>query len=209
MNHFYAKSSRPMAADGDDRPSAKIVLLGATMVGKTTLINRLTNGDFDSSSQVTVGSCYSSRVTEVGATRITLQIWDTAGQERFKTLVPMYFRGAAAALVVYSVVDATSFRDVAFWAARVKEDSNSAPTLFLIANKTDLPQRQGIIAAGQDAATTHGAEFYEVSAASGIGLDEMIQRVAEVALASTEKKRAATIVNIKDGPRIKKTRRPC
>jgi small GTP-binding protein len=196
-----------MAAD--DLPSAKIVLLGATMVGKTTLISRLTNGDFDPSSQVTVGPCYSSRVTEVGATRITLQIWDTAGQERFKTLVPMYFRGAAAALIIYSVVDATSFRDVAFWAARVKEDSNSPPTLFLIANKTDLPQRQVSVADGQDAAKTHGAEFYEVSAASGVGLDEMIQRVAEVALASTEEKKAATVIKIKDGPPPKKTKRPC
>jgi small GTP-binding protein len=203
-----------MKGDDGEMQFAKIVLLGATMVGKTTLVSRLTAGEFDDNIKPTVGACYSCRVTDVGATRIKLQIWDTAGQERFKTVVPMYFRGAAAALIVYSVVDANSFRDVDFWATRLKERSDRPPALFLIGNKIDLPEREVSTAAGQDAAKAHGAEFYEVSAASGIGLEEMIQRVAEVAVARADEKSApidasTTVVVIKDHPKRKTTRRFC
>jgi small GTP-binding protein len=165
----------------DACPSAKIVFLGATSVGKTTIVTRITSGEFDPSIKPTIGACYASQTFTVGGNKIKLQIWDTAGQERFKTLVPMYYRGAIAAVICYSLVDSSSVKEVEFWINSVKAGHSSDPKLFIVGNKLDLEDgRQVPRAEGEKLAAKNSAEFFEISAQTGVGVGELFDRIAEV-----------------------------
>jgi small GTP-binding protein len=89
-----------LASDGGDR----VVIIGDSMVGKTCLIARLCGDPFDAEPQPTVGACWIAYAHEFRGGRISLQNWDTAGQEIYRSLGPLYYRGAEGAMVVYSNV---------------------------------------------------------------------------------------------------------
>ncbi|OHT06020.1 small GTP-binding protein [Tritrichomonas foetus] len=188
-----------MSAKPDAIPEAKVVLLGTTMVGKTSIVTRVTSGEFDPSIKPTIGACYASKSFDVNGKTVKLQIWDTAGQERFKTLVPMYYRGAKVAVIVFSVVDAASLNEIDFWATGVKAGASPAPLLFVIGNKIDLVDERTVTEEqGQEVAKKHGAEYFEISATTGTNIDKMIARVAEVALAQVKDEQPQTsVVTIK------------
>ena len=167
----------------DGIPEAKVVLLGATMVGKTSLVTRFTSGEFDPSIKATVGACYASKVVQVDNETVKLQIWDTAGQEKFRTLVPMYFRGAKVAILVFAVNDVDSQKDVTFWANSVKQGTAQMPTLFVVGNKIDLTDSRTVSTeSGKETALEVGAEYIEASAKDNTNLDELLKKVARAAL---------------------------
>ena len=167
----------------DGIPEAKVVLLGATMVGKTSLVTRFTSGEFDPSIKATVGACYASKVVQVDNETVKLQIWDTAGQEKFRTLVPMYFRGAKVAILVFAVNDVDSQKDVTFWANSVKQGTAQMPTLFVVGNKIDLTDSRTVSTeSGKKTALEVGAEYIEASAKDNTNLDELLKKVARAAL---------------------------
>jgi small GTP-binding protein len=161
---------------------AKIVLLGAASVGKTCMICRAVSDEFDSEMPNTIGACFTAKEMSVADSVINLQIWDTAGQERFRTLAPMYYRGSIVALLVYSIVDEASLQDVRDWAEEMKTQTDAMPFLFVIGNKCDLfEERVVAIEKGEAVAKELNAPFFEVSAKSGRGIDELFVRVAEEA----------------------------
>ncbi|EAY00622.1 small GTP-binding protein, putative [Trichomonas vaginalis G3] len=169
------------AAEGT--PEAKIVLLGATMVGKTTLVTRFITGEFDQSIKSTVGACYASKVVPIDGESIKLQIWDTAGQEKFKNLVPMYFRAAKVAILTFSVCDPESADEVIFWSNNLKQNTPGVmPALFVVANKIDLPDRKVPTEKGQQIAEEVGGEYVEVSAKDGFNIDNLLQKIGQAAL---------------------------
>lgn len=163
-------------------PEAKIVLLGATMVGKTTLVTRFTSGEFDPSIKATVGACYASKIVPVDNETVKLQIWDTAGQEKFKNLVPMYFRAAKVAILTFSVGDTESSEEVIFWSNNLKQNTTVMPTLFVVGNKIDLPDRTVSEEQGRKIAAEVGGEYIEVSAKDGINIDKLLNMIAQAAL---------------------------
>ena len=167
---------------------AKVVLLGTTLVGKTTIVTRATTGNFDSSIKPTVGACYASRVFQLPEGTVKLQIWDTAGQERFKTLVPMYYRGSRAAIIVFSVADPASFEEVEFWARGATSACTTAPAMVLVGNKTDLVHERCVSQdQAREMASRINARYFEVSALDGTGVEEMFGYVADVALQNVKK----------------------
>ena len=192
-------------------PEAKVVLLGTTMVGKTSIVTRVTSGEFDPSIKPTIGACYASKSFEVGERTVKLQIWDTAGQERFKTLVPMYYRGAKVAIIVFSVIDQASLAEIEFWANGVKAGASPPPILVIVANKIDLEAERVVSEAqGKEVAQKWNAEYFEVSATTGANLDKMINRVAEIALSQVkEDKTETTVVTIKHEKGGKKSGKCC
>ena len=171
----------------DSMAEAKVVLLGATMVGKTTLVTQFTSGEFDPSIKNTVGACYASKVVPVGDESVKLQIWDTAGQEKFKTLVPMYFRGAKVAILVYSVIEENSLKEVQFWAESVKQGTSQLPAFVVVGNKIDrIDERKVPSDNGKEMAEQIGAEFIEVSAKDGTNVKDLLDIVGAKALAAAK-----------------------
>jgi Ras-related protein Rab-5C len=121
----------------------KTVLLGACGVGKTSLIDRHVRGIFNSASDSTIGASFCTNTVNTSFGNITLSIWDTAGQERYASLIPMYYRYAQIALVVFDLTDIESFDRAKHWIHMVEDSMSRNHTestgtkIILIGNKKD------------------------------------------------------------------------
>ncbi|OHS96396.1 small GTP-binding protein [Tritrichomonas foetus] len=167
----------------EEEQEIKIVLLGQTSVGKTCIVNYFINGQYDSSVAPTLGASYASKTFKVGDVQVSMQIWDTAGQERFRVLAPMYYRGAQVAIIVYSIVDESSFTEIDYWTNSLKENTEGNVTIFLVGNKADLQEIRMILEeSGQNKAESLKAMFFETSAVTGNGIDDLFMVCAKKCL---------------------------
>ena len=102
-------------------------MLGQSGVGKTCIVNKYVKGTFNSGVEATIGSNYSSKTETVKPegvatpVKVMLQIWDTAGSEQFKSLTPIYYKGAHAVCLVYDSTSAESFEGLDFWVKELDE----------------------------------------------------------------------------------------
>jgi small GTP-binding protein len=110
---------------------------------------------------------------------IELNLWDTAGQEEYHAVAPIYYKNAQAALLVYSVVNDTSFDRMVQWHAELRQILGSSVKIFVVANKIDMPGRQIPPARGVEYANSIGCNHFEVSAKTGEGLDMLFRCVTE------------------------------
>ncbi|KAI4220738.1 MAG: hypothetical protein LQ349_008014 [Xanthoria aureola] len=120
---------------------AKICVLGAQGVGKTSLVQRYVKGTFTPSATTsTVGASFlTKRVLDVDTgTLVRLQLWDTAGQERFRSISKLYYRGASAVVLVYSIVDEQSFEEMGRWMEEVKENTEDDIVIHVVGTKSDV-----------------------------------------------------------------------
>lgn len=100
--------------------SAKMAVLGEQFVGKSSLAIRWVRDSFSENTEGTIGAAFLTKTVTSGAQQVKLQIWDTAGQERYRSLTPMYYRNAQAAIVVYDVTNHGSFDRAAEWIKELK-----------------------------------------------------------------------------------------
>lgn len=89
--------------------------VGSQGVGKTSIVHRYTSGHFSYSLSSTIGASFLTKKLVVEGCKVRLQIWDTAGQERFRSMAPLYYRGALAAVLIYDITNADSFNDIKTW----------------------------------------------------------------------------------------------
>lgn len=130
---------------GPDGLEAKVVLLGSQGVGKTSLILRYTTRLFSPSpAAATIGSSLHTRKLVHSGVRVKLQIWDTAGQERFRSMAPIYYRGAHVCVLVYDISDRTSFDDVRSWLEELKRTVPKETVLYVVGAKVDLAGRREV-----------------------------------------------------------------
>jgi small GTP-binding protein len=119
----------------------RLVFLGSSGVGKTSLIKRYTLNEFDKDYSATVGIDFVTKPVQVRNRTVTLQIWDTAGQERFRSLVPSYIRESAMAVIVYDVSNPETFADAKFWHKTLISERGSDVVCIFVGNKNDLESR--------------------------------------------------------------------
>lgn len=117
---------------------AKVVILGSQGVGKTSLITRSTTGRFSAARTSTIGASLLAKKLVIDNTKVHLQLWDAAGQERFRTLAPLFYRGALAAVLVYDVTDEASLQDVKFWMAELRKNMPDELIVLVVGAKADL-----------------------------------------------------------------------
>ncbi|RMZ88618.1 hypothetical protein DV736_g4149, partial [Chaetothyriales sp. CBS 134916] len=124
---------------------AKLVVLGAQGVGKTSLVSRYINPTVPLSKNVqsTIGASFvTKKITDPDtSTIVRLQIWDTAGQERFRSISRLYYRGAHACLLCYDVTSEQSFEEMKGWLEEMKESGDSSqdePIIHIVGTKTDI-----------------------------------------------------------------------
>ncbi|KAH3757066.1 Rab GTPase [Pelomyxa schiedti] len=176
----------------------KVVLLGDVGTGKTAIVSRLTRDSFDPHSEATIGASFQVYNSSVDGKNVKMEIWDTAGQERFRSLTPMYYRQASAAIIVYAVDSKTSFDTLKQWVDELRVRAPSNIVLVLAANKTDLVKSrmvtpemaQQYITELQTASTSAGATgggpplYVECSAKTGDNIkplfDQLARRLTEL-----------------------------
>ncbi|GAA5910111.1 uncharacterized protein JCM6883_000557 [Sporobolomyces salmoneus] len=117
---------------------AKVVILGSQGVGKTSIIARCTTGQFRNSLSSTVGASLLTKKIAIEGTQVRFQIWDPAGQERFRSMAPLYYRGALAAILVYDVTDESSFDDIKIWLEELRKNMTDELIILVVGAKADL-----------------------------------------------------------------------
>ncbi|XP_026412028.1 ras-related protein RABF1-like [Papaver somniferum] len=123
----------------------KLVLLGDSGVGKSCIVLRFVRGQFDTTSKVTVGASFLSQTMVLqDATTVKFEIWDTAGQERYAALAPLYYRGAAVAVIVYDITNPESFSKARFWVKELQKHGSPNIIMVLVGNKADLHENREV-----------------------------------------------------------------
>ncbi|PGH19372.1 hypothetical protein AJ80_04013 [Polytolypa hystricis UAMH7299] len=154
--------------------SVKLVLLGEAAVGKSSLVLRFVNNDFQENKEPTIGAAFLTQKCSLPTRTIKFEIWDTAGQERFASLAPMYYRNAQAALVVYDLTKPSSLTKAKHWVAELQRQASPGIVIALVGNKLDLAN-EGSGDNAEDAATGHSSgaavEGSSDSGADGEGTD--------------------------------------
>ncbi|GJJ68781.1 Ras-related protein Rab-5C [Entomortierella parvispora] len=126
------------AANSMKAVQVKLVLLGEAAVGKSSLVLRFVNDEFQENKEPTIGAAFLTQKCRLEDKVIKFEIWDTAGQERFHSLAPMYYRNAQAAVVVYDVTKASSLEKAKSWVKELQRQANPNIVIALTGNKVDL-----------------------------------------------------------------------
>lgn len=157
----------------------KVVLLGDSGVGKSSILLRYTQDEFSEDFEVTIGGAYmQTQVWLEDRTPVTLDVWDTAGQERYKSLTPMYYKGASAALIVYDVTSPSSFEGAKDWIKELQTHASPSVIIGLCGNKADL-EKKVTSETAKSLAERHSLVFYEVSACTGENVQECFLGIAK------------------------------
>ena len=170
----------------------KIVLLGDSGAGKTSIINHFMTGKTSESLKPTVGAAFVTKNIVVEGHSLELRIWDTAGQVVYRGLAPMYYRSAQIAIIVFDVTNSPSYESVDYWVQELKKNLKGNTTIMICGNKSDLYEDRVIHdTTAKEFASANGALYCECSALSGVGVNSLF----EVALSNMlkESKQATEI----------------
>ena len=157
----------------------KLLLIGDSGVGKTSLLLRFADDNFTPSFISTLGIDFKVRTVEIRKKRVKLQIWDTAGQERFRTIAISYYRGAMGVMIVYDVSQASTFANVPSWLRSVRENTDFDTSVLLVGNKSDVAPRQVDETRAIELALEHGIASMETSAKNALNVDAAFLKLAE------------------------------
>ncbi|KAI5845997.1 ras-like protein Rab7 [Tricharina praecox] len=187
------------------RKILKVIILGDSGVGKTSLMNQYVNKKFSPSYKATIGADFLTKEVILDDRSVTLTIWDTAGQERFQSLGVAFYRGADCCVLVYDVNSAASFEHINSWRDEFliqasPRDPESFPFVML-ANKIDLGEGKRQVPRKRALAYCHQKgqlPYFECSAKEGEGVEQAFEAIARNALAQQE----SEMTDILDDPFI-------
>lgn len=164
-----------------DTYTFKLVILGHYSVGKSSIVLNFIKNEFNPNEESTIGAAFLTKTVFIDGTAVKFEIWDTAGQERYYSLIPMYYRGANAALVVYDITSVESFERAKRWIEDLKTEKPDNFMKVLIGNKVDLSEAAVITEEmGKQYAEQEGLLFYQTSAKTGEGIKDLFLELATI-----------------------------
>merc|ERR1712029_762652 len=145
---------KEMGDIGEVLTTLKLLIIGESGVGKSSLLLRFTDDAFDAEQAATIGVDFKVKTITINGDKVKLAIWDTAGQERFRTLTPSYYRGGQGVIVVYDVTNRDSFSKIENWLTELETYSTNLDLVkMLVGNKCDLESQ------GERTVSKEGAEM--------------------------------------------------
>ena len=165
----------------------KVVLLGDQGVGKSSLVLRFVTNNFKVNSDATIGASFMSKMIMVPngdneTIPINFKIWDTAGQEKYHSLAPMYYRGAAAAIVVYDITRKKSFDTLRNWVNELKQLGPENIVIAIAGNKCDLEEQREIDTSVAMEYASHlnvDTLFLETSAKNDLNVGDLFRQISK------------------------------
>ena len=159
----------------------KVLLLGNSDVGKSSLLLRFVDSVWNESFVPTIGVDFKVKTVDIGEKRVKMQIWDTAGQERFRNVVATYFRGSNGILLIYAITTRESFKNLESWLIEIEKNASENVLKILIGNKNDLESERVISKEeGQDFAKRYNMQFIETSAKMDTNVSEAFLTLAKL-----------------------------
>ena len=169
----------------------QLLIIGDSTVGKTSILSRYTNGEFNPHYLATVGLDFFKKDEIFNGKTIRIKIWDTAGQERYKSLTQGYFRNAEGIMIVYDVTNSVSFENLKYWIQSIKThidiDKGEVPAI-IIGNKIDIFEREVKKEDAEAFAKEQKFKYFETSAKNGNGINECIKFLVNTILRNTDNK---------------------
>ncbi|KAK4336814.1 hypothetical protein RND71_043693 [Anisodus tanguticus] len=151
----------------------KLLIIGDSGVGKSSLLLRFGDNTFNGSYITTIGVDFKIKTIEIDGEKIKLQIWDTAGQERFRTITSTYYRGTHGVIVVYDVTKPETFINIKRWLHEIDQNCDVVNRI-LVGNKNDNPDRKEVQTDdAQKFAASLNIQLFETSAKENINVEEM------------------------------------
>ncbi|CAD8194239.1 unnamed protein product [Paramecium octaurelia] len=179
----------------------RIILVGDTGIGKSSLLMRYTDQEFQQNLLPTIGIDFKTKIIEQSGKNVKLQFWDTAGQERFRTISRNYYRGAHAIFFVYDITDRDSFKRIEYWMNEVEQNSQPDTIKVLIGNKSDLNYKREVnFDEGKELAQSQGLEFFESSALENRNIENAINFVVKLWLKKQELEEKKQLENRQANP---------
>lgn len=156
----------------------KLMLIGDSGVGKSSLLLKFADDTFDTTGVPTVGIDFKLRTIEINNKKIKLQLLDTAGQERFRTITHAHFRNAMGAILVFDVTSRKSFDNINFWIEYIDKSSVNKIPKIIIGNKIDLNKRE----VNRNEAEALGYPYFETSAKTGESVDNAFYNLTKTVI---------------------------
>jgi len=165
----------------------KVLLMGDSNVGKTSIFQRYVKGGYDEAYKATIGADFYSKDINLGDREVILQIWDTAGQERYRSIGQTLFRGSDACIFVYDICNKESFEALPTWVERFLEGvgvanddiKDSGLVFVVVGNKYDMTdERQVDSNTALGFCNSRGFQFYETSAKTGFQVSDVFEYIA-------------------------------
>jgi small GTP-binding protein len=157
---------------------ARVVAIGDAGVGKTTLIHRMTTGEYLERTISTIAPGVYVVDVPVRDRTVPLQLWDTAGQELYRSIIPVYFKGAMFAVLAFAVNDEKSFEHLPGWLDEVREHSDRDTETVLVGTKYECRDRAVADERAKEFAAAQSLALFFVSAATGQNVASVLEYIA-------------------------------
>ena len=162
----------------------KVVIIGNSTTGKTSLLTYLVFRRFTECMDSTIGASFFAYQREYRGCKYTLNLWDTAGQEKYHSIIPMYVRYADVILLVYDISNAESYNDlVHIWIpflSQQKGEYSENALIYIIGNKIDLVKERSLVDKGKQLAMEFGFRFEETSAKTGLNVGYLFDEIIAI-----------------------------
>lgn len=150
----------------------KILLIGDSGTGKSAMLNRYVDNNFEYDISSTIGVDFKIKYLLHNNNTIKLQVWDTAGQERFKTITSNYYRGVQGIIILFDLSNYDSFKNIEGWLKEIEKYCNSEHSKIIIGNKSDKARYYKITDEINDFIKKNGYQYIEVSAKEDSNIEE-------------------------------------
>lgn len=174
-----------MRRDPKQQPdySFKILTLGESCVGKTSILLRYTENNFIQTHLLTIGIDFKTKYITMNNKKIKLKLWDTAGQEKFRTLTQQYYKNADGILLIFDIKDRSSFDKIHSWMEQIQYNTpNNQMPIVLVGNKCDCKEKERTVKPEEmeNIANEYGVCYFETSALTNKNINECFSCLCEL-----------------------------
>lgn len=160
----------------------KIIIVGNSNVGKSCILTKFVDNEFNLSNSTTIGVDYKTYRINYSNKDIKLLIWDTAGQEKFKAITKFFYKGAQVVIICFDLTNKNSFNDIDIWLEEIRKEKTSDSIIVLVGTKSDLTSSRVITKEEGIKKTTQLKlyAYFETSAKTNQGIDEVFNSVVKL-----------------------------